>query len=1384
MADSNTSLLEIYRAHSEDERRILQVLSIIYTPVNQTTLQRVLRTLGWKDKKGTALGQLMGKPLRERLLEEGLVSTRNNLLRCHPDIEEALTQETVVQGSFGEIVRAVNLTLLGLVSRHTHHQVVQAREQRKIRNAFYGGSELEILKALGIDKKDQDLPSGRALPLLPFCIQPLEPQWFDRLPELVKLHVLADLLTQGTLELQDQQWIYALLEQEYSRFVARNRGAAYVLAEQRLWRGRLGEVESLLADDDSGRALALRGWLCFQQGDDAASIAYFEAALKAMRKQTRKRNVYVPGPAGAFYLLALIASGDPQHLKVVQKQAQFASRAAVPDPFAAVFRLIDELVAILRGERKFEQCISLSMDSMTYEPYTDLFQQLILGWVGQKPKEAKLGQLVTHCQKAQQAQLWWFARQSAQLLKKRGRRSKCAPQEMGDQNIAVRDIIDLIKPRQPWEIALQALQDITRQVPGDDTLSSNQADQRMVWHLYCYDGICGLEPREQKRSKRGGWTKGRPVALRRLYDELDSFDYLSEQDRRICHCIQPETSYEYFGRYAKTTYDLGTERSLLAAVGHPLIFWAEKPDVLVELVQGEPVLEIQKRGQRLSLRLTPFPQEPYDVVAHPEGPRRVRVVTFDAQHQRIAGILGETGLTVPSSAKTRVMESIAAIAPLLNVHSEIGGGEAAGARSVEADHCPHIRLQPIGDGLKLECFIQPFAEGGPLFHPGRGAATVLAEIEGKQLQTTRDLETERQAVERVLTRCPLLVENNAWEWQLDDPEDALDTLLEFQKMGDAVTLDWPQGRKIRLSGETGITQMQVSVRKQRDWFSLEGGLRLDDGRVMEMTQLLELIAESPGHFVRLGEGEFLNLTQELRKRLEEIRAFSDQGRFHPLAATTLEDLTEGMQVKAAKAWRDQLARLNDARDLRPEVPSTLQAELRDYQHEGFGWLARLAQWGAGACLADDMGLGKTVQALALILSRAHEGPTLVLAPTSVAMNWLEEASRFAPTLVPRRFGPGDRQRMLDEAGAFDIVVCSYGLLQSESKRLSAVRWHTIVADEAQAIKNAFTKRSKAAMALSGDFRMITTGTPIENHLGELWNLFRFINPGLLGSLERFNQRFALPIESNNDREARQRLKKLIRPFILRRLKSDVLTELPPRTEITLHVELSDAETALYEALRRQAMERMAQPQENPGQQRVRALAEIMRLRRACCNPRLVMPETDISSAKLQAFAEIVEELRDNRHKALVFSQFVGHLALIREYLDAQGVSYQYLDGSTSTKNRKTAIDAFQAGRGELFLISLKAGGQGLNLTAADYVIHLDPWWNPAVEDQASDRAHRIGQQRPVTVYRLVARGTIEDKIVGLHRYKRDLADSLLEGSEMSGRMTVEDMLALIREGQG
>jgi SNF2 family DNA or RNA helicase len=399
------------------------------------------------------------------------------------------------------------------------------------------------------------------------------------------------------------------------------------------------------------------------------------------------------------------------------------------------------------------------------------------------------------------------------------------------------------------------------------------------------------------------------------------------------------------------------------------------------------------------------------------------------------------------------------------------------------------------------------------------------------------------------------------------------------------------------------------------------------------------------------------------------------------------------------------------------------------------------------------------------------------------MNWIGEAAKFAPTLNVIVFGTGDRQKVLDNLQPFDMVICSYGLLQQEEvgEMLAKVEWQTVVLDEAQAIKNTATKRSQAAMNLQSGFKLITTGTPIENHLGELWNLFRFINPGLLGSLDNFNTNYANPIERSQDREARNQLKKLIQPFILRRTKNQVLQELPSRTEVTLQVELTKEELAFYEALRREAVAKLTSTEANAGQKHLQVLAEIMKLRRACCNTKLVRPDIPLPSSKLQLFGEVVSELLDNKHKALVFSQFVDHLHIIRDYLDSQKISYQYLDGSTPAKDRKKRVEAFQAGEGDVFLISLKAGGTGLNLTAADYVIHMDPWWNPAVEDQASDRAHRIGQKRPVTIYRLVAKGTIEEKIVDLHTHKRDLADSLLEGTDMSGKVTTDALLQLINE---
>ncbi len=735
-----------------------------------------------------------------------------------------------------------------------------------------------------------------------------------------------------------------------------------------------------------------------------------------------------------------------------------------------------------------------------------------------------------------------------------------------------------------------------------------------------------------------------------------------------------------------------------------------------------------------------------------------------------------------------MLETMSSIAPLVNIHSDIGG-QLGSLETVEADSSLHVLLSPSDDGIIIEARSRVFGQRGPYYPPGEGSENLISEIDGKRLQTRRNLKQEREEYRYLLEACPLLAgqEDNEYHWYIAEAEDCLEMLTELQAIKDRITIAWPKGESMRIRQQVSTSQFKLQIDSNNDWFSASGELKLEDGEVLNMQRLLSLTKNARGRFIQLEDGQFLALSKTFQKRLKELNNFGeikgDAVNLHPLAALTLEDMAgEVGQLKAGKHWKEFSQRFEQAMALHPKLPSTLQAELRDYQQQGFEWLVRLAHWGAGACLADDMGLGKTLQALAMILYRAMNGPSLVVAPTSVSLNWMDEIERFAPTLniIDIRDMALDSS---DDFQPFDIVISSYGLLQTRPEQLHKTNWQTIVLDEAQAIKNPATKRSQAAMKLQGKFKCITTGTPIENHLGELWNLFRFINPGLLGSLERFNERFALPISRDSNPDASQQLKRLIQPFILRRTKTQVLKELPARTEIVLNIEMSKEEARLYEALRREAIEKFAAEAnaEKKGHRQLQILAEITRLRQVCCNPQLVMKQAAPASSKLAQFAETLQELLENHHKALVFSQFVGHLQILEQHLKDNGISYQYLDGSTPAKERKKRVNAFQAGEGDVFLISLKAGGVGLNLTAADYVIHMDPWWNPAVEDQASDRAHRIGQTRPVTVYRMVMKDTIEQKIIALHHQKRDLADNLLAGTDVADKLNAEDLLALLKE---
>jgi superfamily II DNA or RNA helicase len=1362
-------MIDAYEALPPLEQAVLQLQSVVFEGVTKTPLANAIRRCELPLFKFKGFPQPGLGPALDRLTREQLTITSNHQWLCHPLVIEEITRRTVREGRFEILAKAVQEAIP--IPGWGDYLYFQSYRQalREFRIAFHRGDMARVQRILQACARSYPGDMAQSPPWLLIFNNPFDADGLRALSDELLGEALATLFAATARHLEPADALIALGES----LLAENRCVdplRYHLAEQALLRGEPAKARQYLGPEPTDYSEALRGWLAFLDGQDEEAIQHYENALKPLRKRTGKRKVFFEYLAGAFFILALLASGTAPRLRQAAEAMAPLFDKGTRHPYPGVYQSLWKVVEIQQGQLNKIIPADLTLPIPAIDRF---FQLLSLFWLNAVEPRALRGPAAALLNTARANGYRWCAAELNELLRRMDDRPGAAAAGDGGRHLT-----RLFQIKEPWEHALNALLDLTRSEPKSPTATPT----RLVWWISWYEsGGCSVSPREQKRDARGLWTQGRPVALKRLYSHPEKLDFLTPRDREICAHIRPH----HTGYYGGTSYEIDTHTVLPLLVGHPLVFWADLPTVRVDLVRGEPELLITPQGSQWRLELSPsaLADEPLRVVK--ETPTRLKVIAFNEAHQRVMTILGQ-GLVVPAAAKARVLETVAALSNLVTVQSSIDTG-VDHLEEVAADALPHVHLLPFGEGLKIELLVRPFAAGGPYYRPGVGGERVIAEIDGKRLQARRDLKLERRRMAQVVTAVPTLSRQPTvgGEWILGDPEICLEALLELQALGDQVILEWPEGEAFKVGRPASFEQLRLHIKRHRDWFDLNGELRLDD-QVLDLRRLLELLEQTPGRFVPLGEGRFLALTQEFRKRLEDVRGFGELTgpgvRFHPLVAPMLEPFaTEAGALRADAAWKAQLQRLRMAAALQPVVPSTLQAELRDYQVDGFQWLARLAHWGVGACLADDMGLGKTVQALALLLARAADGPALVVAPTSVCLNWLDEVRRFAPTLNPIVFGGGDREQTLARLGPFDLLICSYGLLQQEVERLASREWRTIVLDEAQAIKNMATKRSQAAMSLRGDFKMLTTGTPIENHLGELWNLFRFINPGLLGSLERFNQRFATPIERDRDNATRHRLKQLIQPFILRRLKSEVLEALPSRTEILRRVELGPEESALYEALRQQALTRLARIDDADGQKSFQILAEIMKLRRACCHPKLVLPNTALGGAKLAVFEEILEELLENRHKALVFSQFVDHLAIIRAVLERKGVVYQYLDGGTPAAERKQRVDAFQAGRGDVFLISLKAGGLGLNLTAADYVIHMDPWWNPAVEDQASDRAHRIGQQRPVTIYRLVAQGTIEEKIVALHHQKRDLAEQLLAGTGAGGRISAEELLELLRE---
>jgi superfamily II DNA or RNA helicase len=1384
-----------FEAKRDHERDVLLVLSLA-GPRNISQLLELLRHAGLRETAARAYSAATLRRVLAPMVTKGLVILSESAYDAARVARELCLRDAARRGVLDRIANAIRVAAHPYLQYHSvdnsaawfdFRVALQRHDLHKATDLLTQCSELQG------DRFERDNPLVQAV-----C-EPFDPDWAagfgaHRGALLAWALDYANRFALPTGELVP--WLY-----QHMREIEREAPAIRdLLAEAALLRGDLAYLQAE-ADAPMQVASADRGmWratLELLHGNVDRALALFAEQSSFVQGHTGKRKTEVPLPRfhAVFQALALLGRGTPEEASRVAQLAAGRQRDKNYE-FRGSAQLLKQLAEAMLAPGKAE----LVRHVMEPVNRTDCLALLLRGFyaawlpVPDLEREWLLPHLALTYAELAEANYVWLAQEyssvwhtlcealkespSARSGVKERRRLSVPPRP---KESATRPLVGLHAAKPTWELALQALDRLTSSARTELAPDTAAAQERLAWRVYPHNQ--GIEPVLQKRGA-GRWTSGRKVAVKQLLAGGAQHALLTAHDKRIAAHIHEEISSGWGGHIERDYYL--RPRALRELVGHPLVFVEPDFETPAEIVRGEARLRAESIGDRLTLTLEPpgIGDEPRLV---PEAQRWV-VYCLDEAQSAIAKVIGQQ-LVVPAAGKSQTLEILARLAK----HFTVQSSEQVDAREVDADAAPWLRLVPSGAGLNATAAVRPLGENGPVLPIAQGAPQLIASINGVALRTQRDLAQEAAQLEDLMRECPALEqsETDPGHFALTDPEQCLELLSQLRRV--AVHIEWPYGKSFNLRGAVGRAALRGSLRHEGGWFLASGTLNIDAELSLDLQQLLALFADGSQRFVKLESGEYLEIERELREVLDALSLTAQkQGKTQQLAVplnalASLETLTSEQSGfvldKTAVEWRQRF----DAAFSRPvAVPRGLNAELRDYQVEGFHWLARLAELELGACLADDMGLGKTVEIIALLLHRARQtqssGPALVVAPTSVCTNWQREIERFAPSLRVRDYSGPRRTEALEDLRKRDVVVTSYALLQQDSESLQALEWSAVVLDEGQFIKNAETQRAQAAYGLRAPVRIVATGTPIENHPSDLWSLLHFLNPQLLGSAQQFQRRFGRVAEADDKAAARQRkdLRRMVKPFILRRTKAQVLEDLPPLTEIRHTVELSAAEAKLYETLRERALAKLQLTNKNP-QNRVQILAELTRLRRLCCHPVLVAPEANLSSSKLAAFVELVEELLESRHRALVFSQFVDFLSLARSALDERAIRYQYLDGSTPQKQRMASVDAFQAGEGDLFLISLKAGGFGLNLTGADYVIHLDPWWNPAAEQQASDRAHRIGQQQPVTVYRLVTAGTIEERIVELHHRKRELANSLLEGAEGAASISQDELLGLLTQ---
>ncbi|MDD4098440.1 MAG: DEAD/DEAH box helicase [Lentisphaeria bacterium] len=1365
-------------------RELMTFLAVAWHPLSLPEISRLL-SMTMVAKAFPRLSSLSA-PKRQLLLAENAVAVdaSGETWQGQAEPSEALARDFLGQPQHGVLAQVISQCLNEL--RRT--PIDQEKNLRRdIRNALYAKAT-DWLKKLCLEYWQNYHPENQYPDIFSFLDSSLDRGWLTRLP--APLLSVCAWMYQGYL-LNHLRTSRPLEEVLVARWQELHSGALLHLIDQMILQGRVAEAEQLLVRCDGSAADLRAAWVAFEHGEHQRARQLFESTLDAIRQSEGDKNFYFHTVGGLYYIFSLLRDKSEANLREARHNV-FA--VSVNPLLKGVFQHLRDLVTRAGGEPKMSTSHNTVDGREGAPPLHRFFHLLISYWLQDCPAALLRRDLEALADQASASQYDAVADTCREMARRLN--PNWTPEPTARRHV----LIDCVEVNPAWVENLNALDAILGK-PATGT------DNRLTWHLRpASAGQILPVPMEQRLGRSGKWGKPRPFRSRTA--SLGWPEHVTPQDMLALAILEHHLDCRAGDENATDEERHG--KILEALSGHPLLFWdadAGAAPAPTTIVPARPFCRLRAgEDGAASLALLPEAAPGNRRVARHERDNRIMLYCFTEQDAAVAACLGE-GVDLPLAALPQAATRLLKLSRQYLLLSDLQL-DCLGLPATPNLSRPVFQLRPCEQGLIVEMTMQPFAELPHRFSPGRGPRELLlpspdapgAGLKGAKapappapaavMRMVRPIAQEEQVAGDVAAACPALAgqATGPWAWRLYEPERCYDFLLQVQALGERCRVEWPEGETIRMTRQLSFRDARLKTTSHGDWFTVAGEVQVNDQLTITFQHLLRAARDNgDSNYIRLDDGQIVSLADSFRKRLRELAAVCDLhepgARIHPFALPLANDLlAEAGDLLHDQAWQRRLEAMDRARRLKPDIPTGLKASLRTYQREGYDWLCRLDAWGAGACLADDMGLGKTVQAIALILAKAQEGPALVIAPTSVCTNWRLEFERFAPALEVVPFGPGDRQEVLAGMGPGKVLISSYGLLQSEEDAVARVSWRVAVLDEAQAIKNFNTKRSQAALKLNARFRLATTGTPIENSLDELWSIFHYINPGLLGTRNGFQKRFAAPIEREGDRAMAAHLNALIRPFLLRRNKGQVLRELPDKTEIAMLIDLSEEERAFYEALRRDLVNELdVLRRRNPAQLRFQVLGAITKLRLAVCNPLLVQADSAVSSSKQKAFAELLDELLRNGHKALVFSQFVRHLDLIRPVLEERGVAYHYLDGSTPAPDRAAAVASFQGGSGDVFLISLRAGGLGLNLTAADYVVHLDPWWNPAVENQASDRAHRLGQTKPVTIYRLIGQDTIETKILDLHQRKRRLAEQLLSDHDTPSAVSAEELLKLLQE---